>query len=371
MTAEGTAAQKARAPEPDDPRKPDSPTDVRLGGWKFTLKKSFGEFTRDQCPDLAAALTYYAVLALFPGLLAVFSLLGVVGQGPQTATAMLELLSGIAPAETVEQLRAPITSMATSPASGFTFVAGLVGALWSASGYVGAFGRAMNRIYEIDEGRPFWKLRPVMLLLTVIVVIVIAVLLFGLVVSGPVAAQLSEIAGLGSLGLTVFNIVKWPVMLVLAAVLVALLYYATPNIQQPKFRWLSVGSFIALVIWVILSLGFGFYVANFGNYNRTYGTLGGVIIFLLWVWITNNALLFGAEVDSELERARELQAGIEAETTLQLPPRDTRASEKLAKKRDELIAAGRRLREAAARRDEDRVDGPEADDDTDAERPTT
>jgi membrane protein len=201
----------------------------------------------------------------------------------------------------------------------------------------------------------------------------VALLQLGLVVSGPIAEQITQMIGLGSVGLTVFNIIKWPIMLIIAAILIALLYYATPNVQHPKFRWASVGSLIALAIWIIASLGFGFYVANFSNYNRTYGALGGVIIFLLWVWISNNALLFGAEVDAELERARELQAGMEAEATLQLPPRDTRASDKKAKKREELIADGRRFREEAERRGDAEVHGPEAEDHTDADeqRPKT
>lgn len=357
MATEGTSVDKADAPDPDDPRKPQAPKDLHASGWRFTAKKAASEFTRDQCTDLAAALTYYAVLALFPGLLAVVSLLGVVGQAEQTTAAMLDLIRQIAPGDAVDQLRAPIEQMARSQASGFTLVIGLAGALWSASGYVGAFGRAMNRIYEVDEGRPIWKLRPQQLLITVASVVLVAVVLVGLVVSGPIAESLGRMVGLGSAGLTVFNVLKWPIMLAIVVALVALLYYSTPNVEQPKFRWVSVGSLVAIVIWIVLSVAFGLYVANFGNYNKTYGALGGVIVFLLWVWITNNALLFGAEIDSEMERSRELQAGMEAEESLQLPPRDTRASDKAEDKRDQLIEQGRELREQAAEGGDDVTGG--------------
>ncbi|GAB3704262.1 YihY/virulence factor BrkB family protein [Mariniluteicoccus flavus] len=358
MATDGTAAKKADAPAPDDPRKPDGPEDLHATSWRFTGKKAFSEFTRDQCTDLAAGLTYYSVLALFPGLVAVVSLLGVVGQAEQTTAAMLDLIRGIAPGEAADQLRAPIEQMTQSKGSGLGLVIGILGALWSASGYVGAFGRAMNRIYEVDEGRPIWKLRPIQLLITLVCVVMVALLLVGLVVSGPIAETIGRMLGLGSFGLTVFNVIKWPVMLAIVVALVALLYYSTPNVQQPKFRWVSVGSIIAILIWILLSVVFGFYVANFGNYNKTYGALGGVIIFLLWIWITNNALLLGAEVDSEMERSRQLQAGIEAERSLQLPPRDTRASDKAEEKREELIGQGREIREHAEARGDDAVDRP-------------
>jgi membrane protein len=239
--------------------------------------------------------------------------------------------------------------MTRTQAAGFAFVFGIVGAIWSASGYVGAFGRAMNRIYQIDEGRPVWKLRPLQLLLTLAGIILVALLLIGLVVSGPLARSIGNVIGLGDTAVTVWDIAKWPVMLAIVIVLVAVLYYATPNVKQPKFRWMSVGAAIAILVWLLASVAFGFYVANFGSYNKTYGSLAGVIVFLLWLWITNLALLFGAEVDAELERSRELQAGIKAEETLQLPPRDTRASDKKAEKLQEKVEEGRRLREEAQR----------------------
>jgi membrane protein len=223
-------------------------------------------------------------------------------------------------------------------------IIGIVGALWSASGYVGAFGRAMNRVYEIKEGRPFWKLRPLMIVITLASVILAGLVAIGLVVSGPLARAIGDAIGLGETAVTVWNIAKWPVLLLLAALVVAILYYATPNVKQPKFRWISVGAGIAIVTWVVASALFGLYVSQFSNYNKTYGSLAGVIIFLLWLWITNLALLFGAEVDAEMERGRQLQAGIAAEEDIQLPPRDTRVIDKNEAKDDRDIEQARQLR---------------------------
>ena len=353
MAREGASRDRERnAPPPDSVGKPESPPDLVKPSWVYTAKKAFTEFGRDHCTDLAAALTYYAVLAIFPALLAIVSLLGVFGQGESTTAALLDLVRQIGQGDAADQLRGPISQMTRASSAGFALVLGILGALWSASGYVGAFGRAMNRVYQIDEGRPFWKLRPLQVLLTVVGVLLATLVLIGLVVTGPVARSVGDVVGLGGTGQTVWNLAKWPVMLVIVVLLVALLYYATPNIKQPRFRWISVGAAIAILAWLVASLLFGFYVANFGHYDKTYGSLAGVVVFLLWLWLTNLALLFGAEVDAELERSRELQAGIEAERTLQLPPRDTRASDKRERKLRERVAEGRELRERAGRASE-------------------
>lgn len=345
MAREGTAAARAEsAPHPDAGGKPDSPDDISTPGWRYTAKAAFSEFQRDQCTDLAAALTYYSVLSVFPAILALVSLLGFFGQGESTTTALLDIVRQLGQDDVANQLKGPIEQIVNARGAGLALVVGLAGAIWSASGYVGAFGRAMNRVYQVDEGRPIWKLRPVVLLLTIGLVVMAALVLVGLVVSGPVAQALGDAAGLGDLGTTIWDIAKWPVMLGIVVVMVAVLYYATPNVRQPRFRWVSVGAAVAILIWVLASVAFGFYVSNFGSYNKTYGSLAGVIVFLLWLWITNLALLFGAEIDAELERTRELQSGIEAEETIQLPPRDTRNSDKAAEKLEEKVAEGRRLR---------------------------
>ncbi|KNH15267.1 ribonuclease BN [Arthrobacter sp. ZBG10] len=360
---ETSTAKAAQAPAPDDSRKPDSPKDVDKPSWKYIARKTLREFSKDQCPDLAASLTYYAVLSLFPAMLALVSLIGLFGDPQKTTDALLQVVQGVAPGDTVKTVSGPVAELASAPAAGFTLVIGLATALWSASGYVGAFGRAMNRVYEVDEGRPFVKLRGTMLAVTLLAVVIVAVLAGMLVLSGPVAESVGGLIGLSGVFLTVWNIAKWPVMLGLMVAIIAVLYYATPNVKQPKFKWMSLGSGIALLIFILASLGFAFYVANFGNYNKTYGALGGVIVMLLWLWILNMSLLFGAEFDAEMERGRQLQAGIKAEETIQLPPRDTKKSEKLQAQEDEDIRHGRELREKYSAENADAEQEDSGDDD--------
>ncbi len=339
------------APAPNDSRKPKDITQVRKQSWGYSLKRTLREFTKDQCQDLAAALTFRAMLSLFPALLALVSLLGIVGQADKTTSAMLDIVGRIAPGGTTDVIKGPIQQLTHASSAGFALVLGIVVALWSASGYVTAFGRAMNRVYEIDEGRPFWKLRPIMLLITLVAVVLVAVMALMLVVSGPIAEAIGNVIGLGGTALLVWNIAKWPVIVILVVVVIAILYYATPNVQQPRFRWVSLGSLISLVVFILVSIVFGIYVANFSHYNKTYGTIGGVIVLLLWLWILNMSLLFGAEFDAEVERGRELQGGIEAEESIQLPPRDTTRSDKLHRQEQEEIARGRALREESDRED--------------------
>lgn len=355
-----SSARARTAPHPDDPRKPDEVRDIRTPSWKYVLRKTIREFMTDQATDLAAALTYFGVLAIFPALLAFVSIIGLFGDAEATTAGVLDLLGGLLPQNMLDAVREPVARLAASPAAGFAFVTGVVGALWSASGYVGAFSRAMNRIYGIEEGRPFWKLRPMTLAVTVLAVVAMVIAAVLVTASGPIAERIGEALGLGERVLLAWNIVRWPVLAAIVITLIAVLYAATPNVRQPKFRWMSVGAFVALLIWVIASAGFAFYVANFSSYNETYGSIGGVIVFLLWLWISNNALLFGAELDAELERGRQLQAGIAAEEHIQLPPRDTAASEKKARQHERDLAEGRRLRGAP----------PEPDDGSEHERLT-
>lgn len=345
--APGAAAATADAPAPDDPRKPAAPTDLRRPSWGYVLRTTVREFLDDQCTDLAAALTYYAVLALAPGLLAVVSLLGLVDRPDEVVDRATEVARDAGAGSAVDTLEPVLRNLADAPAAGFAFVVGLVVALWSASGYVSAFGRGMNRVYEVDEGRPVWKLRPLLLLLTAALVVVAVLVVAFLALSGPVAEAVGRSVGLSGTAVTVWQVVKWPLVLVLVVGAIALLYHGTPNVRQPRFRWLSVGALVALLVWVVASAGFAFYVSRFASYDETYGSLAGVVVLLLWLWITNLALLFGAELDAELERGRELQAGIAAERTLQLPPRDTRASEKRRARLEADVERGRRLREAA------------------------
>jgi membrane protein len=360
------STRAATAPDPNDSRKPDSPTKITKPSWSYVLRKTAREFSTDQVTDLSASLTYYGTLAVFPALLAFISILGLFGNARKTTDSLLQLLTGVVPSSTLESVRAPIDALTHSSAAGIGLVVGILGALLSASGYVRAFARAMNRIYGIQEGRPIWKLRPLTLGITVVVILAAVLAALLLVISGPIAQQVGSNIGVGGTLVIVWDIVKWPILLIIAILVVALLYYATPNIKQPKFRWMSMGSLVALFVWAAASVGFAFYAANFSKYNSTYGSIGGIIIFLLWVWISNNAILFGAELDAEIERGRELQAGIEAEETLQLPPRDTRQSDKKAKQHEKDVQIGRELRLSRG----DSADTPDADkgEDSDQEK---
>lgn len=343
MSTDRTDSQQRPVDEPD------SPTDLTKPSWKYVGRKTVREFSDDQCTDLAAALTYYSVLALFPGAIAILSLVGLVGKGPDTVDTLLQILRDIGASSAADTLGPTLTELSRTSSAGLGLVLGLLAALWSASGYVGAFGRGMNRVYEVREGRPIWKLRPTMLVVTLITVVLTALVALGLVLTGPAAQAVGDAIGLGSTVLTVWNIAKWPVMLAVVVLIVAVLYYATPNVRQPRFRWVSVGAVVAIVTWVVASAAFGFYVSRFSSYDRTYGSLAGVIAFLLWLWITNLALLFGAELDAELERGRELQAGLPAEESIQLPPKDSRTSDKAAEKEREDVERARALRVSRGR----------------------
>ena len=309
---------------PDDPRKPDSPTDLGKRTWFGIAKRAFKEFKDDNVTDWSAALTYYAVLSIFPGVIVFVSLLGLLGQGPDTVQKLLDVLTNVGvPKDALGSVRGPIEDVVNqqSGKAGLALILGVLGALWSASGYIGAFIRASNAIYEVKEGRKFYILRPLQILVTVVGVLVLTFITLALIASGSVAHAIGDAIGLGNTTVTIWNIAKWPIIVILVSLMIAGLYHVAPNVKQPKFKWFTLGGFLALVLWVIASVAFGFYVANFGSYNKTYGSLGAVISFLVWMWITNNVLLFGAEVNAELERGRELQAGQPAEEDIQLPHR--------------------------------------------------
>ena len=348
MVGDNTAARTP--PSPGDPHRPDTPSDGARPSWTFVLKKALRELTADQCIDLAAALTYYAVLSIFPALIVLISLLAVFGQGERSTDLILGLVKEVAPGDTADLLRDPLERVTSSSSAGFALVGGIVLGIWSASSYVAAFSRAMNRIYEVEEGRPFWKLRPLQLGVTVVAILLILVMVIILSVSGPVAVAVGDALGLGETVQLVWSIVKWPILAVAVVLIIAILYYATPNAKLPKFSWVSRGALLALIILVVVSFLFGLYVSHFSNYERTYGSLAGIVVFLLWLWIANLALLFGAEFDAELERSRQLRAGIAAEEVIQLPPRDTRKSDKAAEKARLDIAEARRRREIGAER---------------------
>lgn len=337
--ARETQEKAVTAPAPDHPAKPDSPAEITRPSWGYVARRALFEFNADGGTDLAAALTYFAVLSLFPALLAVLSLLGVVGQGEATAAWIVDFLARNAPEGLATFLAGPISQLATQGGSGLALVTGLVGAVWAASGYVGAFGRAMNRIYEVEEGRPFWVLRPMQVLVTLALLVLVVAVLGLFLLAGPLGR-----ATLGTQVATVLGWASWPAAGLAGVLMLAILYYATPNVRQPRFRWISVGALVALAGMALAAVGFSFYVTNFASYNAMYGTVGSVIVLLLGLWIMGNVMLIGAEVDAELERGRELQGGIRAEETLQLPPRDTRQAAKTRSRARALVEQGRALR---------------------------
>jgi membrane protein len=311
---------RARPDERDGP--PHGPTELSRPSWKAVLVRTVKEFQNDNLTDWAAALTYYAVLALFPGVIVLVALLGLLGQFPDTFDALLAILRQVAPSA-VEAFAGPIRAViAEKETAGALLGFGLLVALWSASGYVGAFIRVSNAIYEVEEGRPFWKLRPLQIAVTIAMMALLAAVAIALVVTGPLAEAVGSVLGLGDASVTAWSIAKWPVMLLVVIGMIAVLYWVAPNVQPPRFRWFTPGGAVAVAAWVLASVLFGIYVANFGSYDKTYGSLGGAIAFLVWLWISNLALLFGAELNAELERARELEQGLPAEETIQLPFRD-------------------------------------------------
>ncbi|HEX6461530.1 MAG TPA: YihY/virulence factor BrkB family protein [Thermoleophilaceae bacterium] len=290
--------------------------------WWGVLKRTVKEFQEDNLTDWAAALTYYGVMSLFPMVLVLVALLGLVGQYPQTSNALLRIVDKIGPSSAVDTFRQPIEGVVRSKGgSGALLGVGLLASLWSASGYIGAFMRACNAVYEVREGRPFWKRRPLQVAITLVLVVLITGVAIAIVITGPITRAVGEEIGIGGAGVTIFNVVKWPVIVLVLLTIVGLLYYVSPNVRQPKFPWITPGGVLAIVVWALASFGLAFYAAEFGSYQKTYGTLGGVILFLVWLWVSNLALLLGAELNAELERGRELAAGLPAEKEILLPPR--------------------------------------------------
>jgi membrane protein len=303
---------------------PDKPSDLEGGSKVGVLKRTFTEFKDDNLTDWAAALTYYGVLAIFPALLALVSVLGLVGES--TTQSLIDNIEEAAPGPAQEIAVSAIENLQkNSGAAGVLFVVGLAVALWSASGYVAAFMRASNSIYDIGEGRPIYKTLPVRFGITVVLVVLLAVTALAVAATGPLAQEIGDVIGLGSTAVTVWDIAKWPVLFLIVSFMFAFLYWAAPNVRQPGFRWISPGGLLGVAIWIVASAAFAFYVASFASYNKTYGSLGGVIAFLVWLWISNIAILIGAEFNAELERGRRIEAGdVRPDEEPYVEPRDTR-----------------------------------------------
>jgi membrane protein len=302
--------------------RPDTPAQLDKRSWLGILKRTVSEFKDDNLTDWAAALTYYGILSLFPGLLLLVSILGLVGAS--ATQPLIDNLSAVAPGAAKDIATNAIRGLQSSRgSSGVLAIVGGAAALWSASNYVGAFMRASNAIYEVGEGRPFWKVRPLQLAVTLVMVLLLALCALAVVLTGPLAQSAGDVVGLGSTAVAVWNIAKWPVIAVIFMTMLGLLYYAAPNVRHPRAPWVSPGAIVAVLIWLVASAAFAFYVANFGSYNKTYGALGGVIVFLTWLWISNIAVLLGAELNAETERGRQIEGGMHPDTEPFLEPRDT------------------------------------------------
>jgi membrane protein len=305
---------------PDD-QEPNQPSHLARGAWPGVLKRTIREFKADNLTDLAAALTYYGVLAIFPLIIVLVSILGLIGQS--VIQPLLQNLGKVAPGPAKQIFTSAIQNIQSSRGTaGVLFIVGLAAALWSASGYVAAFMRASNVVWDVKEGRPIWKTLPVRLGVTLVTVVLLAISALAVVLTGGLAKQVGNLIGVGGSAVTVWDIAKWPVLLLIVALMLAILYYTAPNVRQPGFRWVTPGGILAVLLSVLASAAFAFYVANFSSYNKTYGALASVIVFLVWLWIINTVILLGAEFNAEIERGRQIEGGQPAEREPFLPTRE-------------------------------------------------
>jgi len=329
-----------KAPDQDG-GEPDSPTDLPKRSLVDVLKRARREFKEDHLTDLAAALTYYGVLSTVPALLVLLSILGLLGQN--TTNEVVSQVEAVAPGSAASFVKTLITqAQANRAGAGLGAVFGVLIALWSASGYVAAFMRASNIIYDIGEGRPIWKTLPIRVGVTVLAVIILVISAVIVVVSGPVARQMGDVIGVGDTAVLLFNIIKWPVLAVIISLLLAVLFWASPNAKQAGIKWVSPGGLIAMLLWLAISALFAVYVANFSSYDKTYGSLAGVVIFLVWLWLSNVAILLGAEINAELAHAKAIEEGLPPDAQPFAVPRDTRKLSKEEKLEVTRIARHRR-----------------------------
>ena len=299
----------------DDRAEPNRPS------WSGVVRRTIAEFREDNLTDWAAALTYYGVLSIFPALLVLAAVLGLLGRS--ATEPLLENAETFTPGAATDILQAALENLQRSRgAAGLAFVVGIATALWAASGYIAAFMRAANVIWDVEEGRPLWKRIPLRLAITLLMLVLLAVTAAGVLVTGPLAERAGDLLGVGGTAVTVWDIAKWPVLIAVVALMFALLYHAAPNVRQPGFRWLTPGSILAVLVWIAASAAFAAYVATFGSYNKTYGAVAGLIVFLVWLWISNIALLLGAELNAEIERGRRIAGGLRPDEEPFVPPRD-------------------------------------------------
>ena len=335
-------------PEPDGAEKPTAPTHLRAQTWRYVLRRTVTDFIENRGIDVAASLTFFSVLAIFPAGLAVMAVVGLVGDSAEVRRRLLSLFDGVAPQAVTDTAGTILTSVAGSSSADITLITSVAVALWSSSIYVSAFGRNVNRIYGVAEGRPYWKRKPLQLGLTVILLLAVMVMIVVVMTSTPVLRNIGSWWGIGDAALEVWNIARWAVFAAAAVLVIAILYKGTSNVRLPRFRWLGLGALLAFLVLVSASLAFGFYVSTFAQYNVTFGAFAGATIFLIWLFLINVALLLGAEFNAQVERGRELQAGIAAEERLQLPLRDTTTIATRERARKITVRRGVLIREGHA-----------------------
>lgn len=330
--------------------------DADRDAWKLVARRAAHGFMQHRGIDSAAALTFFAALSLFPAALTVVSAFSLGAGRTDAVDDLLDAIGGMTTESAVAAIAEPLRQLTSIPNAGLALGIGIALLIWTASAYATAFGRAVNSVYEVQEGRPFWKFRGLMIVVTIVISIGFAAVAGILLLTGPVVEAIGREVGFGEPWITLWSILKWPVLLAFAVVIVGVLYYTTPNIARPRIRWVSWGAVFAIVVWAIATVGFGIYVSTIGQYDEVYGWLGGGIVLLLWLYITNLVLVVGAEVDAETTRLRQLESGIAAEELIHLPARDTRRNHQIARQRDADVRDSRALREHAELRRAARAD---------------
>lgn len=329
---------------PQNTSEPETPAEIDGSSWRLAVRRALRAFGVDECPDVAASLTFYAVLALIPATMVSFSVISLLGRGEETARVVGDVVGALMPDVSAEAVRDGIAVIADARLSGILLVFALALTLWAVARYVAALGRGMNRIYGVAEGRPVWRLKSGQLLIALVVIVCSALILAILTFTDAVAEAVGQSLGLEDATLLVWRIVRWPLLAAIVVFVLAFLYYFSPNVKPARFRWMSLGAAAALAVLLIASLGFWLYVANFADYDRLYGAFAGVIVFALWLWIANMAILVGAEFDAEVQRVRQLLAGVPAETQVQVPLRDARRIAQSVRSDREEEAKARRIR---------------------------
>jgi membrane protein len=291
-----------------------------MAAWRTTIERTVAEFREDNVTDWAAALTYYAVLSIFPALIALVAVVGLIGES--ITTPLLTNLGSFSPGPVRQILENALNGLARNRGgAGALFVVGLAGAFWAASGYVGAFIRASNVIWDVEEGRSVWKTVPLRVAITIVVLVLLAVTVLAVAVTGPAAREVGRFLGVGDTAVSVWEVAKWPMLVLAVSLMFSILFYLAPNVRQPGFHLITAGGVLAVTTWILVSALFGAFVANFGSYDRTYGSLAAMVVFLVWLWLTNIAILLGAELNAEIERGKQIEAGHPPEREPFLRPR--------------------------------------------------